>query len=327
MTSLLKKLLLACGATVTMLAVGEGVCRLLSGAAGADKIETTPWWKGDFYRLSSGVGYEIIPSVSGQVNSLGMRGEERPAQKPEGGFRVLVLGDSIAFGVGVGAGDTFAAQLERILREKLAPRYVDVLNAGVSGYNTIQERIAYQRRAEQTNPDAVVLSYCPNDIDSTPMLFKSGDRFCFLVPGREPVTYPAALIENSALFRRVVVTLEALRQKSETPAQSKQRNLDELRALARDLDAKKIPFVVVVFPYLLESLTKYPQPNVALHQEVKAIVEENHGVAIDMLAIWRDRDHRALKNRLDPNDYVHPNEDGHKEAATLLAGAILSKLK
>lgn len=313
--------------TASMLGIAELAARHLPGAKDASHFEVTPWLKSDFYRVAPRVGYEIIPSVSEQVNSLGMRGPERPEHKPEGGYRVLVIGDSVAFGVGVAMGDTFAAKLEDRLRTAVGNRYVDVLNAGVSGYNTIQQLAVLETRLARHRPDAVVVSYCPNDVDSTPMLFKTGDAFCFYCVGAEPRLYPAWWIEHSALFRRLVVAREAAFRGLTEKQRSRAENLAALRAIGARLAEAKVTFVVVIFPYLLESLTKYPPQNVELHREVKSIVDAAGGVTIDFHPIWLDRDHRTLRNRLDPSDYVHPNEDGHREAADLLSGVLLSRMR
>ncbi len=321
----LKRLLILAVSFVLALLAAECVCRVLPGAKSADFFEVTPWLKADFYRLAEKVGYEIIPSVSEQVNSLGMRGAERPATKPKGGFRVLVLGDSVAYGVGVGPNDTFSAKLEALLKGKASGRYVDVLNAGVSGYNTLQELEVLEKRLP-LEPDVVVLSYCPNDISSTPILFKQGDAFCFYSAGSEPRTYSSFLIEHSALFRRLVVAREAAFRVAADGELSRQNNLDALRRLAASLRAKKIPLLVVIFPYLLEELTKYAPTNARLHEDVRKIIGDelkgDEGGVIDLLEVWRNRDYKSLRNRIDPSDYVHPNEDGHREAADLMSGWI-----
>jgi lysophospholipase L1-like esterase len=159
------------------------------------------------------------------------------------------------------------------------------------------------------------------------MLFKTGDAFCFYCVGAEPRLYPAWWIENSSLFRRIVVAREAAFRGLTEKDRSRAENLTALREMAARLATAKIPFVVVLFPYLLESLKKYPTTNVELHREVKSIVDFAGGITIDFLPIWLDRDHRTLRNRLDASDYVHPNEDGHREAADLLAGALLPRLR
>jgi hypothetical protein len=65
-----------------------------------------------------------------RTNSLGLRGAEIPASKSAGRERILVLGDSYAFGYGVGDEDTFAAVLERELNAEPGGRRVVVANCG-----------------------------------------------------------------------------------------------------------------------------------------------------------------------------------------------------
>lgn len=98
----------------------------------------------------------------GSANSLGYRSPERPAAKPAGVFRIVVLGDSIAEGLGVDdVADTFPARLERRLRAEGRP--VEVLNFAVTGYNTAQEVETLAARALSFEPDLVLLAYCLND--------------------------------------------------------------------------------------------------------------------------------------------------------------------
>lgn len=95
------------------------------------------------------------------INSHGMRGEEIPIAKPAGTKRILVLGDSYAFGFGVGEADTIAAQLQLALRP--ASKNLQVLNMGVPGYQTGQELRVLARDGMRFSPDIVVLVYYAND--------------------------------------------------------------------------------------------------------------------------------------------------------------------
>src|SRR5215208_4627444 len=72
------------------------------------------------------------------VNSQGLRDGEYGAQPAPGTLRVLTLGDSVTFGPGVAAEETFSKVLERRLREADTSRTYEVLNGGVVGYNTTQ---------------------------------------------------------------------------------------------------------------------------------------------------------------------------------------------
>ncbi|MCA8957300.1 MAG: hypothetical protein KDC87_14590 [Planctomycetes bacterium] len=104
---------------------------------------------------------EVVGGNRYRVNELGLRGGPVAVPKPAGHKRVLVLGDSYAFGFGVAEKDTLAAQLQRALA---APhREVEVLNAGVPGYHTGQELQVLVRNGSKLAPDLVVLVYYAND--------------------------------------------------------------------------------------------------------------------------------------------------------------------
>lgn len=95
------------------------------------------------------------------INSHGMRGEEVSVTKPAKTKRILVLGDSYAFGFGVDEDDTISTQLQR--RLKPAAPNVQVLNMGVPGYQTGQEYQRLTRDGLRFSPDIVVLVYYAND--------------------------------------------------------------------------------------------------------------------------------------------------------------------
>jgi len=97
------------------------------------------------FRLSenSVLGYEHVPhSPDGKdrFNSYGMRGRDTPLRKPEGTFRIAVVGDSIAFGFDVARSRGFGRVLERTLNRDFARSGVsfEVLNFCVAGYGVPQ---------------------------------------------------------------------------------------------------------------------------------------------------------------------------------------------
>lgn len=69
------------------------------------------------------------------INSAGMRDEEHSREKPDGTFRILVLGDSFMEALQVAAEASLPQLLERELTRQ-AGRPVEVINAGVSGWGT-----------------------------------------------------------------------------------------------------------------------------------------------------------------------------------------------
>jgi hypothetical protein len=106
-------------------------------------------------------------SVDVSINSHGLRDVERTYDKPEGVFRVFVLGDSFMAALQVEREDALPAQLEARLNAD--PRTAgsgyrfEVLNGGVGGYNTLDEYLLLREEAIRYEPDLVLYAYYNND--------------------------------------------------------------------------------------------------------------------------------------------------------------------
>ena len=85
--------------------------------------------------------WELDPNGS-EVNSEAFRDRETSREKVEGVVRVVLLGDSVAFGHGVPVEQDVADQLEVALGDGY-----EVLNFGVGGYNTRQTAELYASKA------------------------------------------------------------------------------------------------------------------------------------------------------------------------------------
>jgi lysophospholipase L1-like esterase len=120
------------------------------------------------------IRYVMAPSQKGwiddgatTVNSLGFRGAEVAVPKPQGRFRVVIIGDSLTLGWGVADDETFAARLERLLHEQFPGRDLDVINLGVGGYDTRQEVTLLARHTSRLQPDLVLVGFYSNDVPDT----------------------------------------------------------------------------------------------------------------------------------------------------------------
>lgn len=92
-------------------------------------------------------------------NQFGLRGSDEMQHRNSGGKRrILVLGDSYAWGFGVNQNELFSAP------EVHGPE-VEILNFGVSGYGTDQEYLLYLRKGTNFVVDEVVVVLTPyNDV-------------------------------------------------------------------------------------------------------------------------------------------------------------------
>jgi hypothetical protein len=95
-------------------------------------------------------------SISVSNNSRGLRDDEHPLERT-GKKRMLVLGDSFAWGFGV--------ELRQRFSEILEARHSDweIINASVSGYSTDQEYLYFEDRGWQYQPDVVLMVMHEND--------------------------------------------------------------------------------------------------------------------------------------------------------------------
>ena len=96
-------------------------------------------------------------SIPVNINAHGLRGPETTYEKPQGAYRVLNLGDSVAMGWGVREDETYGRLLEgRLLEAGLQDSNFEVINAGVPGWNP-QNALAYlQAEGLQYQPDLLI---------------------------------------------------------------------------------------------------------------------------------------------------------------------------
>jgi lysophospholipase L1-like esterase len=121
--------------------------------------------------LSNSILYELQPSLNVRfknaqisINKDGYRGRLVSKQKGEDTFRIILLGDSFAFGWGVEEDETFAFHLEQILNKRLEGKpNVEVINFGVPGYSTFQQVALFEEKGMEYKPDAVLVYFVDND--------------------------------------------------------------------------------------------------------------------------------------------------------------------
>ncbi|HTE06258.1 MAG TPA: SGNH/GDSL hydrolase family protein, partial [Planctomycetota bacterium] len=122
------------------------------------------------------LGMVLRPGVSGggkykyHINALGMRGREITREKPPGVYRIACLGSSTTYGTGATSDEfTYPARLEMLLNKISAAggtddgRIYEVLNCGVSGWNTADSLVNLELRILDLQPDAVLAYDAAND--------------------------------------------------------------------------------------------------------------------------------------------------------------------
>lgn len=97
--------------------------------------------------------------VTYEINAHGFRGPAYPVERTAGTYRILVLGDSTAFGWGVGWERTFAGILDHELAD------TEVVNLALSGFGLDQSYLRFRENGRRWRPDLVIIQSSPNDFE------------------------------------------------------------------------------------------------------------------------------------------------------------------
>jgi lysophospholipase L1-like esterase len=306
------------------------------------------------------VKYELVPGASGyawgtqvKINAHGHRGRMGEPGK-FGGFRAIVLGDSITFGNLLPVEATYAEILQTML-DGSGARY-EVLNFGVGGYDTLQEVALLENRGLSYKPDLVVVAFCLNDIGiASPNLeyiervkrYRSNwllsiSRLAQLITRRldriqiekwmEEKNQEAVFAKDyagriapladderelQALMRRLPSDYPSNWYRSAVRIGRLRYAFEHLAALA---GRESFSVVILIVPWLVDGHT-YP------HQVAHEIVNlEARRVGFDTLEVLQDFMDAGIESlRISSADDVHPNAKGHQIIAAKLARFVSEK--
>lgn len=195
-------LMLAAGSTILMLAGAEFAARLylhhLEGRPGT-MVRPLAVFDRELGWLKPPGQAAVIQRaeyrIHEAINAHGLRGPDRPYDKPKDVRRVLLLGDSFTEAANVEEDQTLRAVLEASLDARGQGTY-EVINGGTAGYSTDQEYLFYRREGARYHPDFVVLVFYYNDLsalrgpEGNKPYFDVGDQG--LVLRNSPVPQPEA---------------------------------------------------------------------------------------------------------------------------------------
>ncbi|MBX3023595.1 SGNH/GDSL hydrolase family protein [bacterium] len=273
-----------------------------------------------------------------RLDAEGWRQPE-PARPAVAAQRVLVLGDSFAWGWGVGQGEVFTDLLQAALSPGVA-----VYNRGVIGFGTAQEYLLLRRELAARAYDAVVLLFFINDLADN-IDGKEGHRPYFeLVDGDlRPRNQPAAargnplerfVEEHSRAYRFLEVQLGTLKRRFAGEANDERgyrdapavdfhdlpgyavtaRLLAAMQRLTREHGAR---FWLVYVPQRSELELEAPFPYVrAVHAMVDDIARREGIAMLDLSQPFRER--TAAGERLIYAVDAHWTSAGHRLAADVL---------
>ncbi len=105
-----------------------------------------------------------LPNPFLGINEQGFRYGPVQREKPAGTWRAFALGDSQTYGAGVQAEESWPAQAEATLRGLSDPgRTLQLINAGISGYTSLQAKRLIELTLLDYQPDLIIVDCYPED--------------------------------------------------------------------------------------------------------------------------------------------------------------------
>jgi lysophospholipase L1-like esterase len=259
------------------------------------------------------IGYRNRPGLEGTfwgvpvaINALGLRDEEISGRRPADEARILFLGDSLVFGLGLEAEHTIPRQLEDQLQHRAdgTVRY-RVVNMGTVSYNSEQEYIQYQSLGASLGPQLVLLFFTANDLQPKMWVF---ERRRSLIASVAQRSYAASLL--AILYWELRLRLTGhdnrfpyrIEMASHPGWATVEASLGRIAALCRQ---RGIPFVLLArerYPRLEALAGRLGFPFLA----VNPVVDDPR---------WRDRD---ISTYLVSRVNGHPNRRGAEADATVI---------
>lgn len=331
--------------TDTFLAVGDrALGGVLPGATGL--------------RPDFDAGYQTrIYNVHIGINSKGLRDEEVPYAKPAGTTRVLSVGDSFAFGLGVELEEAYC----KVAQSELGAGW-QVVNTGVPGWCTANELDFLVSEGFRYEPDIATLClYADNDVRENSLIdtykVDAAGRavrrapfqgyMCYTTRVGQPDTPlvelmhrrrtsakgdaapgPSWIVRNSNLYRlaRRAVSRVAHRDRVAAMAQwaevhgARQRPLTAslLAEFTRQCAERDIPTLILLMPGPGDAEASAQDDFCETLQDLTGPAEKLGAVVIDLAPAL----HRAgVRNVYHEGDF-HINAAGHRIVGHLLAQAL-----
>jgi hypothetical protein len=271
-----------------------------------------------------------VPATRTSVPYLpDFRDRPRSRRKAAGTFRILVIGDSFAWGAGVHSDDAFPDRLQRRVDRLGSERRIEVVNWSRPGWNTSYEWKVTGYRLPRLQPDLIVIGFCLNDAEP------SGERRHELQHGvrrrKLRSAWARSLARHSVLFETLAASWENVRQTRAVRAYYPTIFADEeswgqcVRALGRFQDyavEHRIPLLVMVFP-VFDGQVDEEYPYRAQHLQLEAAAAERGIAVLDLLRAFEGMDTRRLA--VVPFTDPHPDEIAHRIAADELFDYLMER--
>lgn len=247
------------------------------------------------------------------TNGLGLRGGPL---WPEGErLRILALGDSTTFGLGVDDGETWPARLEAFLNGRGGDDRYEVVNAGVTGYTVVQGLCALTERWLALDPAIIIASFGNNDWETWDGVSDS-ERLAWYAPLEPGVGRPRVLAYLRLLYRQWrrarAIEADVRNKKPRVPADEYRDTITRMHTVAAANGAR---LICVLWPWREQYAAHDPAP-IHYQQDLVEVCAARGIPLVDLRST-------LLKAPEDPFiDMVHVSPEGCRLVAEAVAAVV-----
>ena len=306
-------------AGVIAIATGEVACRIMGYGGGII-------YPRGLYVASDNpaLAVEFKPEFTGRayaqpvrINSLGFRGPEIERTPAEGTYRMLAVGDSFTYGMGVAEEEAWPSVLQEMLEPPEGFDRVEVINTGVPGYNLWQGIEVIRTWTPELKPHLIVFALVANDLEPAfyvkdGYLHVPGRTYSWPIPGKRWLQTRSHLYQFLSLRFTQLITARVGYEEMAAPSDpellrayraAREEGVDSLKALLEEFGEPDAPAWYVAEINL-------PETGVA------EVVAESGAPAFPV--------------SLDPDEVLldgHPDAAGHERMARQIATHVALNLR
>lgn len=269
-----------------------------------------------------------------RTNSLGHRGPELISHPPNNHKRVVVLGDSVAFGLFLAQDDTLTARLGELSGARCPDASIEWVNLSVRGYSPFQQLDLLREQFDILQPDMVIQTICLNDINAKFTLVTYGGLISYVAARHDPS--PLEFFGTYRVLKRIADRFIAPSDRA-LEEQEARFGLDRLLddpdsqdmqrawAVTREnllktvdfLDKRDVPTALVVFP-IARQIGSSDEKDRTPQKLFRSFADETGVPMLDLLPGYEELARRNSVNgyHLLP-DEIHPTAAAMKESAIL----------
>ena len=292
------------------------------------------------------LGWEMVPNqasftwgVPALINSHGLRDDEFLKKKPKNVKRIVVLGDSVTFGVLVKGEETYPNQLEKLLNERHSDDKFEVINTGVQRYFTYQELDYLKLRGLEFEPDVVILGFYINDLGIRKKTWDreyENERELMMNKVREYIPFVVRILKNSALISLIrdrYLRLQSATAETSNPQQKLLAGINDEKmaklwnaarehiAELKELGQKHhFTLLIAAIPGVNQIVGDFPDSSYPATLE--AIAKEMDIHYIDVLPVLKESYTGDIRSLHFPYD-GHPNARAHRLIAESIYEGLL----